>query len=64
MDQELFMMDAITLEMNPLHLQFNIDGVPLFKSSNKALWPILFTIKQCSLQEPMAVGIYCGDSKV
>ncbi|XP_052085169.1 uncharacterized protein LOC127722322 [Mytilus californianus] len=45
---------------NELLLDFNIDGVPLFKSSNTQFWPIL-----CSLSkyEPFKVALYCGNSK-
>ncbi|XP_041926913.1 uncharacterized protein LOC121690429 isoform X2 [Alosa sapidissima] len=43
-----------------LHLCFNIDGVPLFKSSNLQMWPIL-----CNFDNfvPFIVAIYCGGSK-
>ena len=46
-----------------LKLQFNVDGVPLFKSSNLALWPILCRIKNADKSEPFVVGIYCGNEK-
>ena len=41
-------------------LNINVDGVPLFKSSNLQLWPIL-----CSFLdfEPFIVALYCGVSK-
>ena len=39
-------------------------GCLFSKVAIKPFDPYTFTIKQCSLQEPMAVGIYCGDSKV
>jgi hypothetical protein len=41
-------------------LNVNIDGVPLFKSSNTQLWPIL-----CKLHDfdPFLVALYCGDTK-
>ena len=45
---------------NEVILTFNVDGVPLFKSSNVQMWPIL-----CSVQhfEPFVVAFYCGNSK-
>ena len=46
-----------------LKLQFNVDGLPLFKSSGKCIWPILCMISQSSLKEPFVVGIFCGISK-
>ena len=43
-----------------LKLNFNIDGVPLFKSSGTQFWPIL-----CSLENytPFLVAIFYGQSK-
>jgi hypothetical protein len=43
-----------------LLLNFNIDGVPLFKSSNAQLWPILCSILDF---EPFIVAIYYGNTK-
>ncbi|XP_071639678.1 uncharacterized protein [Temnothorax longispinosus] len=48
-------------ETRIVNLMFNIDGVPLGKSSEKSLWPILcsdFLTKQVFL-----IGIYCGEAK-
>lgn len=39
-----------------IKLSFNIDGLPLFKSSNTQLWPILALIKKL----PMYWTICCG----
>jgi len=45
-----------------ISLYFNIDGIPIFKSSSKQFWPIL-----CSIVDPPSnpkmVGIFCGDKK-
>ncbi len=43
-------------------LQFNIDGLPLFKSSAVDFWPILGLIKQAGCK-PFLVGLYCGKKK-
>lgn len=43
-------------------MQINIDGLPLFKSSNVSLWPILAIIKEEN-PDPFPVGIWCGQSK-
>lgn len=52
---------SLVLKENAISLQFNIDGIPLFKSSNIQLWPIM-----CSLNRghvPFIVGIFCGTTK-
>jgi len=46
-----------------VQLQFNVDGLPLFKSSGVCLWPILGVILPASRNEPFVVGLYCGKSK-
>lgn len=47
-----------------LELQFNVDGLPLFKSSNTSVWPILRLVKNFDFHlHPFVVGIYCGNSK-
>ena len=50
-------------ESGCVELQFNVDGVPLFKSSNACLWPILCMVKQPNCGEPFVVGIYKGNEK-
>ena len=47
-----------------LELQFNVDGMPLFRSSNACLWPILCKLKYPNYQEPFVVGIYHGNEKL
>nr|XP_047130481.1 uncharacterized protein LOC124810173 [Hydra vulgaris] len=49
-------------------LQFNIDGLPLFKSSKIQLWPILCLMEHFdgvvqTNREPFTVALYCGNSK-
>ena len=50
-----------------LYLQINIDGLPLFKSSQTQLWPILATIEKISGNDPnpqpFAIGVYLGSHK-
>ena len=43
-----------------IDLCFNINGVPLFKSSNTKMWPILCRFRDFS---PFIVALYCGHSK-
>lgn len=44
-------------------LQFNIDGLPLFKSSCTQLWPILCLVKNLRMTGPFVVSLYCGTEK-
>ena len=46
-----------------LDLQINIDGLPLFKSSQVKVWPILCSITNVMLKDPFVVGIFSGKSK-
>lgn len=47
-----------------LELWFNVDGLPLYKSSSQQFWPILCSvIKEGSLSKPFVVAIFCGGSK-
>lgn len=45
-----------------IELDFNIDGIPLYSSSNTSFWPILARITK-DFQKPFTVGIFCGDKK-
>lgn len=47
-------------DANEISLTFNVDGVPLFKSTNVQMWPILCSIKKF---EPFVVALFCGNSK-
>jgi hypothetical protein len=46
-----------------LELQFNVDGLPIFKSSSSSLWPILCRLMNCLCKDPFVVGIYYGNDK-
>jgi hypothetical protein len=50
-------------QVEEIHLQINIDGLPLYKSSNVQFWPILCLIKQPLTTDPFAVGVYSGAGK-
>lgn len=41
-------------------LNFNIDGIPISKSSSIQFWPILFDVDELPYIPPGAIGIYCG----
>ncbi|XP_050706897.1 uncharacterized protein LOC126992284 [Eriocheir sinensis] len=44
-------------------LQINIDGLPLFKSSNSQFWPILARVSHPVESEPFIIALYCGSHK-
>ena len=46
-----------------ISLQVNIDGLPLFRSSCAQFWPILGLVKNCCVQEPFIIGLFCGNNK-
>ena len=48
--------------INSLSLSFNIDGLPLFKSSVYHFWPILCMVNEMN-SNPFIVGIFYGRSK-
>lgn len=46
-----------------LTLDFSWDGVPLFKSPNTKIWPIVMSIKELPDAKVMLVGVFIGSSK-
>jgi len=46
-----------------IYLDFGIDGLPLFKSSKRGLWPILGKVANESKTKPFPIGIYFGPDK-
>jgi len=44
-------------------IQVNIDGVPLFKSTNGQFWPILGKIDSPFVSEPFVIGLFYGVTK-
>lgn len=51
------------MNLTALTLQFNIDGLPLFRSSRLPFWPILAMLKCDYTKSPFIVGIFSGSSK-
>ncbi|XP_030756023.1 uncharacterized protein LOC115882241 isoform X2 [Sitophilus oryzae] len=45
------------------YLHFNIDGLPLHKSTKNCFWPILCRISNYPREHPFAVAIYYGTGK-
>lgn len=46
-----------------INLTFNVDGLPLFKSANTQLWPILGLIQNSNDKTPFLISVFCGTSK-
>lgn len=54
--------DVINKIDSCLYLNFNIDGIPLYRSSPISFWLILCTINNVDMM-PLVIGIYCGTRK-
>ena len=50
-------------DIDSVSIQINVDGLPLFKSSNTQLWPILGKLVNPQVREPFIIGIFCGSQK-
>lgn len=48
---------------NKISLNINIDGLPVYKSSNKQFWPILCNVAEIKELSPFVIGIYAGKTK-
>ena len=57
------------LNIKTLYLNFNIDGIPIYKSVGTSFWPILCSMSKSlfvtsnSPVKPFIVAIYCGKTK-
>lgn len=49
-------------DIEELNIHVNIDGIPLFNSSNTSLWPILCSIKE-SEASPFPAAVFCSATK-
>lgn len=46
------------------NLQINIDGLPLFKSTQHQFWPILGSLRNIENREPFIIGLFFGLKKL
>lgn len=46
-----------------IEININIDGLPIYKSSNDQFWPILFNIHRMPHISPMIIGLFHGKNK-
>lgn len=56
----------IPVELNAvdtLSLNINVDGLPLFRSSNSQLWPILGIVNEARNKAPFIIAVYGGSCK-
>ena len=54
---------SVTENLNALELSFNIDGLPLFKSSQESLWPVLCSTANIKPAAVFPVVLTYGKSK-
>ena len=46
-----------------LLLQLNVDGLPLYKSTNEQFWPIVGMLVEAARPQPFVIGLFSGKSK-
>lgn len=58
----LFVVEKLGITDNTLSLEFNVDGVPIYRSSTHSFWPVLCSIHNHA-QSVFIVGVYYGKHK-
>lgn len=63
--QQVHSLERVVLvkETGTVSFQLNIDGVPLFKSTNGQFWPVLGKIDKPFVGKPFVIGLYYGVTK-
>nr|XP_047127794.1 uncharacterized protein LOC124808640 [Hydra vulgaris] len=54
---------GVSIISSTIDFIFNVDGLPLFKSSGLCAWPVLLYIPQFKSKFPLPVSVYCGTVK-
>jgi hypothetical protein len=54
---------SFLLRLNKINLQFNIDGIPIKKSTGDQFWPILCKLTDLHSSQPFPIGIFYGQTK-
>ncbi|XP_052257857.1 uncharacterized protein LOC127862672 isoform X3 [Dreissena polymorpha] len=57
---KILKLKSFSLEENTVKLNFNIDGIPLFKSTSAQFWPILCSVNSYT---PFMICIFYGEGK-
>lgn len=61
---ELLRLPEKTIIPSTLEIDFNVDGIPISKSSGSQFWPVLALIKNIKAQmSPFVIGLYHGLTK-
>lgn len=60
---QILKLNEVLNDVNEIHIDIGIDGLPLFKSSSVGLWPILGKIINLNLVSIFPIGVYCGKKK-
>lgn len=50
-------------DLNEIIIDFNVDGVPISKSTNSSFWPILFRVRNIPTASVSCLGVYHGLNK-
>jgi hypothetical protein len=54
---------TISKSSRALNLQFNIDGLPIFKSTSLSMWPILCVVANIVSAKPFPIALFSGYKK-
>ena len=55
--------ENLSMDVQLIHLQINIDGLPLHKSSKTQFWPVLDRIIELEDSTPFIIGLFSGEQK-